>query len=124
MLPFDPLQIEVDTSGKSPAYFHHRSNNPSPRRETGGGLSHWARYDRHCDPNNSLPSALNQATAANRIGNKPTPTLPNPGARRRHQGTEPGAMLPRHRAPEVFRLQTHPGPQGASNAPARCGRAL
>jgi hypothetical protein len=29
---------EFDTSGKSPAYLHHRKNCKSPRRETGSGF--------------------------------------------------------------------------------------
>jgi hypothetical protein len=34
------FQKEFDTSGKSPAYLHHRKNYKRPRRETGRGLFH------------------------------------------------------------------------------------
>jgi hypothetical protein len=51
-------------------------------------------------PNNTLPSAPIKATAANRIGDTPTPTLHNeqaPGEDIRK--AEPEVLLPRHRAP-------------------------
>jgi hypothetical protein len=41
----DPLPIIFDTSGKSPAYLHHRKSFESPRRETGRGLFHWGFFE-------------------------------------------------------------------------------